>query len=86
MRDRVRNVEIDGRAVSDAQFRHLALNSYGHFTAMQMRGLGRHLARLTAANHEMFGVAPDPDRASGTRWSIAPRDGADHRCPGAPVE
>jgi hypothetical protein len=44
MRDGVRNVEIDGRAVSDAQFRHLALNSYGHFTAMQMRGLARHLA------------------------------------------
>jgi hypothetical protein len=32
-----------------------------------MRGLARHLARLTAANHEMFGVAPDPDRAHPAR-------------------
>jgi hypothetical protein len=43
MRDRVRNVEIDGRAVSDAQFRHLALNSYGHFTASRSA-----VARCTA--------------------------------------
>jgi branched-subunit amino acid aminotransferase/4-amino-4-deoxychorismate lyase len=64
---KVLNVEIDGRAVSDAQFRHLALSSYGHFTAMQVRGgavrgLDLHLARLTSANHEMFGLELDPDR------------------------
>jgi branched-subunit amino acid aminotransferase/4-amino-4-deoxychorismate lyase len=67
MSDRVLRVEIDGRAVSDEQFRHLALNSYGHFTAMQVRGgavrgLDLHLARLNAANQDMFGVELDADR------------------------
>jgi branched-subunit amino acid aminotransferase/4-amino-4-deoxychorismate lyase len=67
MSDRVLRVEIDGRAVSDDQFRHLALHSYGHFTAMQVRGggvrgLDLHLARLTTANQEMFGAELDPDR------------------------
>ena len=38
-----------------------ALGSYGHFTAMQVRagatrGLPLHLARLDAANRELFGV------------------------------
>jgi branched-subunit amino acid aminotransferase/4-amino-4-deoxychorismate lyase len=67
MSDRVLRVEIDGRAVSEAQLRHLALNTYGHFTAMQVRGgavrgLDLHLARLTAANREMFGAELDGDR------------------------
>jgi branched-subunit amino acid aminotransferase/4-amino-4-deoxychorismate lyase len=64
---RVLRVEIDGRAVSDDQFRYLALHSYGHFTAMQVRGgavrgLDLHLARLNAANQDMFGAELDGAR------------------------
>ncbi|HYS41330.1 MAG TPA: aminotransferase class IV [Pseudonocardiaceae bacterium] len=63
---RVLRVEIDGGAVSDEQFRYLALHSYGHFTAMQVRagavrGLDLHLARLNTANQDMFGAELDPD-------------------------
>lgn len=44
-----------------------AVASYGHFTAMQVRdrlvrGLDLHLARLDAANREMFGTALDGAR------------------------
>jgi len=44
--------------------RAAALSGYGHFTAMQVRsgrvrGLDLHLARLDAANRELFGVALD---------------------------
>jgi branched-subunit amino acid aminotransferase/4-amino-4-deoxychorismate lyase len=63
----VLRTEIDGRAASTEQLRHLALNSYGHFTAMQVRGgrvrgLAYHLGRLAAASREMFGVEQDDDR------------------------
>jgi branched-subunit amino acid aminotransferase/4-amino-4-deoxychorismate lyase len=57
----VLRTEVDGRAASVEQLRHIALNAYGHFTAMQVRngrvrGLAQHLARLSAASLEMFGV------------------------------
>lgn len=58
-------IEIDGAPPSAEQLRVVALDSYGHFTAMQVRnggvrGIDRHLVRLTAANREMFGTALDP--------------------------
>jgi branched-subunit amino acid aminotransferase/4-amino-4-deoxychorismate lyase len=54
-------IEIDGLFASPEQLRAVALDSYGHFTAMQMRnrrvrGLGLHLARLDSANRELFGA------------------------------
>ena len=60
-------VELDGRAVSADAARVLALGSYGHFTAMQVRngatrGLARHIIRLDAANRELFDVPLDGDR------------------------
>jgi branched-subunit amino acid aminotransferase/4-amino-4-deoxychorismate lyase len=57
-------IEIDGAAASADQLRAVTLGGYGHFTAMQVRdcrvrGLDRHLARLDAANKEMFGTGLD---------------------------
>jgi branched-subunit amino acid aminotransferase/4-amino-4-deoxychorismate lyase len=57
----VPRVEIDGAPASEAGLRDLALNGYGHFTAMQVRerrvrGIGLHLSRLDAANKELFGT------------------------------
>jgi branched-subunit amino acid aminotransferase/4-amino-4-deoxychorismate lyase len=59
-------VEIDGRAATAGQMRAVALANYGHFTAMQVRdncvrGLDLHLARLTAANQEVFQAGLDAD-------------------------
>ncbi|HEX9032510.1 MAG TPA: aminotransferase class IV [Streptosporangiaceae bacterium] len=58
-------IEIDGAPPSAEQLRAVALDGYGHFTAMQVRngrvrGIGRHLDRLTSATSEMFGTALDP--------------------------
>lgn len=58
-------IEIDGREPTAEQLRALGLGGYGHFTAMQVRnwrarGLDLHLARLAAANQEVFGAALDP--------------------------
>ena len=60
-------VEIDGAQASAGQLRAVALGGFGHFTAMQVRdhrvrGLDRHLARLDAANQELFGTGLDPAR------------------------
>lgn len=57
-------IEIEGRAPTTEQLRVRALDSYGHFTAMQIRGgrvrgLDLHLARLDAANRELFGAGLD---------------------------
>ena len=57
-------VEIDGVTASPDQLRAAALGGYGHFTAMQVRGgrvrgFDRHLARLDAANREVFGAGID---------------------------
>jgi branched-subunit amino acid aminotransferase/4-amino-4-deoxychorismate lyase len=61
---------VDGATPSTAQLQRLALESYGHFTAMQVRGhrvrgLALHLARLEAASLEMFGVTAGGDRIRG---------------------
>ncbi len=60
-------VEIDGRTPSVERLRAVALASYGHFTAMQVRnrrvrGLDLHLKRLDVANREVFGADLDGDR------------------------
>ena len=52
-------IEVDGRAATAEQLRALAGDSYGHFTAIQVRncrarGLDLHLARLAAGNTELF--------------------------------
>ena len=52
-------LEIDGRQVS-AEVAVSIASGFGHFTAMQVRGrrtrgLTLHLARLEAANRELFG-------------------------------
>jgi branched-subunit amino acid aminotransferase/4-amino-4-deoxychorismate lyase len=57
-------VEIDGAAATADQLRARLLAGYGHFTAMQVRnrgvqGLDLHLARLDAANRELFGPGLD---------------------------
>ncbi len=58
------HIEIDGRSATVEQLSAAAPAGYGHFTAMQVRnrqvrGLGFHLARLDAANREMFGAGLD---------------------------
>lgn len=57
-------VEIDGAPASADQLRTALLGGFGHFTAMQIRsgavrGLDLHLARLDAANRELFGAGID---------------------------
>jgi branched-subunit amino acid aminotransferase/4-amino-4-deoxychorismate lyase len=52
-------IEIDGRDATAEQLRALAGDSFGHFTAIQVRnyrarGLDLHLARLAAGNRELF--------------------------------
>jgi branched-subunit amino acid aminotransferase/4-amino-4-deoxychorismate lyase len=59
-------LEIEGSRAS-AEAAWSAATAAGHFTAMQVRGgrtrgLALHLARLEAANREMFGAAFDGDR------------------------
>jgi branched-subunit amino acid aminotransferase/4-amino-4-deoxychorismate lyase len=58
------HIEIDGRSATVEQLSAAAPAGYGHFTAMQVRdrrvrGLRLHLARLDAANREMFGAGLD---------------------------
>ena len=58
------HIEIDGRGATVEQLGAAAPAGYGHFTAMQVRngrvrGLDLHLARLDAANREMFGAGLD---------------------------
>ena len=58
------HIEIDGQDATVAQLRAASVAHYGHFTAMQVRdrrvrGLDLHLARLDAANREMFGAGLD---------------------------
>ena len=64
------HIEIDGRSATVAQLSATAPAGYGHFTAMQVRngrvrGLGLHLARLDAANREMFGTGLDTAAVAG---------------------
>ncbi|MEU2558494.1 aminotransferase class IV [Streptomyces longispororuber] len=63
----VRRLEIDGAPATPAQLRQRALDGYGHFTAMQVRGgrargMALHLARLDAATRELFDQGLDEDR------------------------
>ncbi|MEV4537949.1 aminotransferase class IV [Asanoa sp. NPDC049518] len=56
-------IEVNGRPAAAAEL----ATTYGHFTAMQVRGVGvqglaNHLERLDAANQELFGEPLDPDR------------------------
>jgi branched-subunit amino acid aminotransferase/4-amino-4-deoxychorismate lyase len=53
-------MEIDGGPASERDLTEIAVETYGHFTAMQVRagrvrGLALHLERLDAANRELFG-------------------------------
>jgi branched-subunit amino acid aminotransferase/4-amino-4-deoxychorismate lyase len=59
-------VEIDGQEPSLGALRSLALDHYGHFTAMQVRGggvrgLDVHLRRLAAQSRELFGEELDTE-------------------------
>ena len=61
----VGRIEIDGVAATVERLSAAAPAGYGHFTAMQVRehrvrGLDLHLARLDAANRELFGAGLDP--------------------------
>ncbi len=60
----VLRIEIDGRTADTGQLRSALLSGFGHFTAMQVRGrtvrgFQHHLARLDAANSELFGTGVD---------------------------
>lgn len=73
-------VEIDGAPASADQLRAALLGSFGHFTAMQVRGgavrgLGLHVARLDAANRELFGAGIN---AAAIRSHILQALGDDH--------
>src|SRR6516164_4797172 len=64
------HIEIDGRSATVERLSAAAPVGYGHFTAMQVRngrvrGLGLHLARLDAANREMFGAGLDTAAVAG---------------------
>ena len=59
-------IEIDGRRAT-AEAVWSTASTYGHFTAMQVRGgrtrgLALHLRRLEAATNELFGVGLDRER------------------------
>lgn len=59
-------IEIDGRTPDSGVLAAALLNQYGHFTAMQVRGrrvrgLDLHLARLSEATAELFGVGLDTE-------------------------
>ncbi|MER7888099.1 aminotransferase class IV family protein [Streptomyces fimicarius] len=61
------HIEFDGRPATEETLRIPALYGYGHFTALQVRdgrtrGLALHLARLDAANRELFALPLDGDR------------------------
>ncbi len=81
--DEAESIEIDGLAPEPGQLARLALDSYGHFTAMQVRqnsvrGLALHLARLTSAHEEMFGASLDTGLLRGhVRHALATRQATD---------
>ncbi|GGR75179.1 hypothetical protein GCM10010252_12000 [Streptomyces aureoverticillatus] len=63
----VTRLEIDGAPGTVETLRARALDSFGHFTAMQVRdgrvrGLRLHLARLDAATRELFDQGLDGER------------------------
>lgn len=57
-------IEVDGHEPTREELQDAALNPYGHFTAMQVRGgrtrgLDLHLSRLDEANRAVFGSPLD---------------------------
>ncbi|MFE3829023.1 hypothetical protein [Streptomyces sp. NPDC059092] len=59
--------EVDGRPATADDLRLRALDSYGHFTALQVRngrtrGLAQQLARLDSATRELFGTGLPSER------------------------
>lgn len=63
-------IEVDGRSPTPEQLAAAALESYGHFTTMQVRshrtrGLALHRARLTGAHRELFSTELDADMVLG---------------------
>jgi branched-subunit amino acid aminotransferase/4-amino-4-deoxychorismate lyase len=81
--DEADTIEVDGQRPTSEQLAALALDSYGHFTAMQVRnnsvrGLAFHLARLAGAHREMFGAELDTGAVRGhIRHALAARQAAD---------
>jgi branched-subunit amino acid aminotransferase/4-amino-4-deoxychorismate lyase len=75
--------EVDGHEPTREELQDAALDTYGHFTAMQVRdrrtrGLDLHLARLDAANRELFAAPLDGDHVrSLIRHALAGADTAD---------
>jgi branched-subunit amino acid aminotransferase/4-amino-4-deoxychorismate lyase len=71
-------VEVDGQLATPEHFAIAAFDSYGHFTAMQVRGhqvrgLDLHFARLAAAHQEMFLTELDLDQVrSCIKHALAP--------------
>ncbi|MER5496761.1 aminotransferase class IV family protein [Streptomyces sp. NPDC002561] len=62
--------EFDGRPATEEDLRIPAFLGYGHFTAMQVRdgkarGLALHLARMDAANRELFERPLEGERVRG---------------------
>lgn len=60
-------IEVDGRAATADDLAYPVLVNYGHFSAMQVRGLrvrglDLHLRRLEEATGELFGADLDPSR------------------------
>ncbi|EPH43462.1 aminotransferase class IV [Streptomyces aurantiacus] len=79
----VTRLEIDGAPAAVETLRARALDGFGHFTAMQVRGgrvrgLGLHLARLDAATRELFDQGLDGERVRAlVRHALAGDGGAD---------
>lgn len=60
-------IEVDGHEPTREELQDAALNTYGHFTAMQVRdgrtrGLDLHIARLDEANSALFAEPLDGER------------------------
>lgn len=75
-------IEVDGDEPTREVLQDAALNPYGHFTAMQVRGgrtrgLDLHLARLDAANRELFGEALDGEHVRSLIRHALRGEGAD---------
>lgn len=69
-------IEINGSPAGLDDLRLLAVQNYGHFTAMQVRegrvqGLDRHLDRLQRATRELFGHDLDLDVVRGWMRCVA---------------
>ncbi len=68
------NLLIDGLAPSEDDLRYQALVNYGAYTSFRVesggvRGLDRHLARLTANAVELFGYAPEDAELRALMWN-----------------